>query len=507
LPGATERPGAAPAAAEAGDPGDGKPPFLLSADELPMGRQAVGLTVDVVAPQTININQSAAFKIVVRNNGMTDAVRVTVRDVLPEGLTFLSGSPAPQRVDALLTWHLGTVPAGQERVIVLNVKPTRTGAFDHAATVTMLAGGKSRTIVREPKLKVEQVVPSNKVLRGQSVPFKITVWNTGDGPARNVVVQAQLSAGLRHELVGSAGNPPLELEPIEVINPGERVVVETLVADAVQGGDQSCVVVASSADVVPGAPEARSTQTVTVVEPKLKVTVAGPATRYTDTLATYQLTVGNPGTAPAKNLKIQATIPVSGRLFAMPSGAEFDRPTRRLIWTRPQLDPGEKFTLSFQVRMGGFGVCQVSAEAKGDGGLFEKDMVQTNVEALADVEFDVTERRRVVDVGDQTTFQIKIVNNGTKEATNLLVSAELSKNLDADQTSGTDVGADYSQTSHRLVFPVIKKLGPGKSIELGIRVNAVAEGIATCRVFLQHDDLKDQKLDDMAKLMITTTRR
>ena len=84
-------------------------------------------------------------------------------------------------------------------MILVRVKPTKIGPFDHAATVTLEVGSKSRTIVREPKLKVEQTVNSAKVLKGQQVEFKIVVQNTGDGPARNVIVQAKLSAGLRHE--------------------------------------------------------------------------------------------------------------------------------------------------------------------------------------------------------------------------------------------------------------------------------------------------------------------
>src|SRR5262249_31995684 len=150
---------------------------------------------------------------------------------------------------------------------------------------------------------------------------------------------------------------------IDLIQPGERVVLDTLVADAVQGGGQSCLVVASSPDIPPGAPESRSQQTVTVVEPKLKLTAAGPDKRYTHTLATDEQPVEHPGTAPARNVRVQAAVPVSGRLYVIPPGAQFDRQTRRLVWVRPQVEPGEKAVMSFQVRMGGIGLYQVAAEA------------------------------------------------------------------------------------------------------------------------------------------------
>ena len=94
----------------------------------------------------------------------------------------------------------------------------------------MLAGGKSRTIVREPKLKVEQTATSGKVLKGQPVQFKITISNPGDGPARNVVVQAKLSPGLRHES-GEPNDQNLFEQTLDLIEPGQRVVLDALVAD------------------------------------------------------------------------------------------------------------------------------------------------------------------------------------------------------------------------------------------------------------------------------------
>ena len=48
---------------------------------------------------------------------------------------------------------------------------------------------------------------------------------------------------------------------------------------------------------------------------------------------------------------------------------------------------------------------------------------------MPDVDLVVRERRRVVDVDGTTTFQIRLRNYGTKEATKLQISAKLSDNL------------------------------------------------------------------------------
>ena len=508
LPAATERPGQAAPAANAHE-ADAE--FVLPADRLPVGRQNIGLSVEVLAPQAMNIGQSATLKVIVRNSGTTDAQGVVIRDQLPDGLAFVSSQPETQPIDGkLLTWALGTVAAGSERIITVSVKPTKIGAFEHAATVIVKAGGRSRTMVHEPKLKLELIAATNKVLRGQPVEFKIAITNTGDGPARQVFVQARLSTGLRHETGEANDQNIVEQEPIAVINPGERIVLEALVADTVQGGEQTCHVVVQSPDVVPGSEDAKALVKVTVVEPKLTMKLTGPDKRFTDTLSKYELSLENPGSAPAKNVKVLATVPVSGRLYALPAGAKWDPQSRKLSWTRPQLDPGEKAVFSFEVRMGGIGLYQVAVESRADAGLLAKDTVSTDVSGLADLQMEVTENRRVVDVGDVTIYRIKLVNKGSKEATGINLSAKVSDTVEAKQIYGTDKDGKLDPNEPGLcLFPQIPRLGPGKMIELGIKVQAVKPGSAFCRVFLTHDESNDDKdkIEDFAHFKVTAPVR
>ncbi len=262
-----------------------------------------------------------------------------------------------------------------------------------------------------------------------------------------------------------------------------------------------------SPDVVPGSPEARNLQTVNVVEPKLSVKIIGPKERYTDTRAAYEVTLENPGTATARNVRVQVTLPLTGRLTQVPPGAKYDQQKRALTWLRPQLDPGEKALLSFEVQMRNVGIYAVAAEVKADGITLEKDLFQTNVEGLADVTFDVTEKRRVIDVNGETIFTIKVLNAGSKPATGLLIKAVMTDNIEPIMTSNGEVDAQAQWNKvDTLVFPQIPRLEHGKSIELQIKVRATKPGIAQCRVFLEHDDLKE-KIDDVASFTISPNPR
>ena len=118
----------------------------------------------------------------------------------------------------------------------------------------------------------------------------------------------------------------------------------------------------------------------------------GPDSRYTDTVADYQISLENPGTAPARKIRVLATLPVSGRLVKVPPEARYDSTTRRLYWTIDQLEPNAKpMTFPFQVRMGGIGDYEVLAEATGDGGLKGWDRRHTDVIGMPDVDLVVSE--------------------------------------------------------------------------------------------------------------------
>jgi len=498
----------------AATPGEGAfegPGYVLPSDRLPLGKQEVVLSVDVQAPANLIFNRESIVKIIVKNSGSTDAQGVMVRDELPAGLTFVSSQPEAQRVgDSHLSWRISTLPAGSDRVILLKVKPSKTdGALDHAATVTFQTGSKATSRVLRPRLKLEvvQTPTEGKVLKNKTAEFRIAVTNSGNGPARNVTVKAKLSPGLRHDTGERNEDNSFEL-PIQELGPGQREDLDPLTVEAIQGGAQSCTVTTTSDDVDPDKESAEAIRYLDVVEPKLKMTLTGPDKRYTDTVATYAITLENPGTASARNVKVLATLGVSGRLVAIPPGAKYDTASRRLQWTISQIDPGEKpRPLAFEVRMGGISAYEIHVESRGDNVIPLKDRKITDVQGMPDVDLVVRERRRVVDVDGTTTFQIRLRNYGTKEATRLQVSAKLSDNLDVTDTAGGPEGVSYRKGG-ALMFPLIDRLGPGKEMTLGIKVKVTKPQpkIGTCRVFLLHDDLTEP-LEDMAGVKVTESAR
>ncbi len=126
---------------------------------------------------------------------------------------------------------------------------------------------------------------------------------------------------------------------------------------------------------------------------------------------------------------------------------------------------------------------------------------------MADVDFDITEPLRVVDVGEEIIYRIAVKNHGSKDATRLQISAELSENLEPIAYSGVDETnkQNFDPANRKLVLPEIARLGFGKEMDLAIKVKATKTGLATCRVSLIHADL-ETKLEDMAATKVTASR-
>ena len=137
---------------------------------------------------------------------------------------------------------------------------------------------------------------------------------------------------------------------------------------------------------------------------------------------------------------------------------------------------------------------------------------------MPDVDLVVSERLRVVDVGGKTVFQIRLRNYGTKEATNLVVTASLSKNLRAVGGVGVPTGIDAlkNETGNEVKFVDtrnpelgIKRLGPQEQIIMGITVEATGADpqVAICKVSCTHDKLTGPPLEDTARVRVMPSSR
>jgi uncharacterized repeat protein (TIGR01451 family) len=501
LPGATAPPGGVVPAAGS-NVGPGPDPFALPIDKMGLGKQRVQLSVEVQASPIINLGKESTVSLVVKNDSNADASGVSLVYQLPDGLKINSSTPAADPIPgtSLYHWPKPMLAAGSEWRVVLKVVATSTKACEHAATVTAKTGSRANTIVQEPKLKVEATSAPGRVLKGEQVTFQISVMNPGTGPARNVTVQAKLSGGLQY------GGDALIEQVIDEIGPGQRYPLEELRVDTVGGGQQSCTVDVRSPDVTVVPEDHRITRNVEVTKPDLAVKLEGQLERFTGQVNEYKLTVTNPGTAPAKKVKVVASLPPQGgKLLALPQGAKFDPATRKLIWSIPQLEPLQSVEMSFNYGTSTVGLYRATAEATAPGELRASDTLSTDVTGIAVLDVQLSQTARVMDVGKTNFYDIVIKNSGTKEATRLQLRGKLTGKLKVLKHYNVEKGEfAFNPDSGEFVFPDIERLGVGQSVTLSLEVQATGSGPAGCHVTLAHAEMSEgDKVEDVISTTVT----
>ena len=168
-------------------------------------------TVDDSTP---NRNQNVTFTLTVSNAGPAGATGVTVNDVLPTGLTFVSSTPSQGSFNSGTgVWTVGTINSSANATLQIVATVTTTGAktntaevaasnqFDPNSTPNNNAAGEddrdTETVTPTvADLSVTKTASDTTPEQGQNVVFTVTVANGGPDQATNVAIEDILPAGV-----------------------------------------------------------------------------------------------------------------------------------------------------------------------------------------------------------------------------------------------------------------------------------------------------------------------
>ncbi|MFL6118804.1 DUF6923 family protein, partial [Actinophytocola sp.] len=165
-------------------------------------------------PAAVRPGATATYTLRVRDNGPDRSTGSTLRDTLPAGFTLV-GTPPGATVDGdTITWAVGELAVGAERVLTYDVTaPVEGGTGTNSASVT--ASGPpdpvpdnntarvTTTATPEADLAITKSGPAFAEA-GSSFEWTIEVVNRGPSTARNVVVTDTVPAGFR---VGAVAGP------------------------------------------------------------------------------------------------------------------------------------------------------------------------------------------------------------------------------------------------------------------------------------------------------------
>jgi len=424
------------------------------------------------APAMVSLNENYDYNYTV--TAKDKVKKVVVEEQIPAGPTYVSSDAEADVSGNNVTWTLYNLEKGDNVALKLTVKPTQVADLSSCATITAYPEACTTTSVGVPELAIVKTTPNEQVLLGAGVPWNITVTNTGNFCAYDVVVTDTLPSGVSH----ASGEKVLTTE-LGTLAPGESRDI-TVNTEAAATGEHCNVAVVDSSN----AGSAKDDACVVVVEAGLDVTKEGTPMQFVGKKASYTIKVTNTGDVPLTDVVVTDTVPAQNKLLAAP-GAQTNGNTA--TWTT-NLGAGESksFELTVLGLQGGTYCNQVNA-ASAEYGLSGSDEACTEWRGYPALLIEVIDTEDPLLEGEQTTYVIQITNQGTAQDTNVALNVALPSQLKVVSASGDTKGTISGNNVSFAAYPVLKAK---EIIEFRVVAEAVAEGDARFKAEMKSDLLR-----------------
>jgi len=424
----------------------------------------------------INVGQPCELMLTVKNSGDANASDVVVDVFFPRSVRLTAASPKPATAKTSVVWEFPSLDAGEEREIHITMIPSKRGELAANANVRFSSTATTLLAVEEPMLKVAMKGPS-EVMMGEPASHVVTVSNPGTGVAHNVTLEVTIPEGLQHPK-----GKRLKMD-LGSVNPGEQRSVR-LSLTAVAGGSQNVGVIATSGT------ELRQTANaaVSVLAPSLNLAVDGPALRYVGRDARYSLKLTNDGQAVTNNVRAMYVVPKGFEYLYASRGGKYDDATRTVTWFVGSVSPKEAIDLSLKLKPIELGDFNHVARAVSEHGAIANARTATRIEGTASLVLEVLDLDDPVEIGRETAYEVRVRNEGSKQAQNVGLSIELPNGVKLINIKGP---TQHIAESGLVVFKALPALEPGKTAIFQIHIQGADEGNHRVRARLTSDSIQE----------------
>jgi uncharacterized repeat protein (TIGR01451 family) len=434
------------------DPGNNTGTSIVTPQQADL---AVTKTVDNPMP---NVGDTVTFTVTLKNNGPSDATGVTLHDLLPAGLTFVSANPAKGAYDSTTgTWTVGNVANGASTTLVLQATVASPAAESNVASVTASdvfdpkpSNNTAQAVVtpQQADLHLIKTVNDPTPNVGDTVTFTLTLTNQGPSAATNVTVNDLLPAGLTFQSATptqgtyNAGTGIWSVGTL-ANQATVRLTITARVASAQLSINTATVSHSDQFDPDPADNSGNATVTPQQADLAVTKTVDNPIPNVGDTV-TYTITVTNNGPDTATNITLNDDLP-AGMTFvsATPDTGTYNPVTG--IWAINSLASGTTATLAIKARVTspnpGTNTATITAADQFDPNPANNSASASATPLVADLSLTKTVSNPNPNVGDTITFTLTLHNAGPDPATGTVVSDPLPAGL-------TFQGANPSQGTY-----------------------------------------------------------
>ena len=422
--------------------------------------QYADLAVDkVVSDPHPNVGEQVTFTVTVRNLGADPATNVSLLDVLPVGLTFISASAAAGTAFSPSSgiWTVNTLPVGGAKTLTIAAAVALPGTFTNVAAVRSSDQYDPNTgndrddatlTTRAADLAVVKTVSDAAPNVGDTITFTITVTNRGPDAANAVeITDAFPTAGLQLLTatpsqgaydtgtgIWTVGTVDVGPGAAQTLTLAARVLAPALNTVPPAQTNVARVTKANEYDPNPGNNTGSATETPRYADLGVKKTTSKVQPDVGDTV-TYTVSLFNLGTSAATNVEVTDSLPGNvAFLSASPAaGTRFTPTATGGLWSVPVIQPGQTLVLTLVVRATassvGFNTATITATDVWDPN-DRNDTAKTPTDPQqADLDVVKTVDQPRPNVGDTITYTVALDNLGPSTARDVVVNDPLPAGL------------------------------------------------------------------------------
>ncbi len=428
--------------------------------------EAPAISFRTSGPRRISIGREAAYQVTIFNHSSSTADEVICTVQLPPwadvtGTSSSIGAPnvdVDERENNIVRWVIPHLQGNGRETLALNIVPRDSRPFDLAIGWALGHDQSMAQIeVEEPKLELT-LNGSEEVDYGDTQKYTISVSNPGSGDAENVMLNLMPMAN-QQQMAGARN--------LGTIAAGERKSIE-LELTAHQAGRLTVKAMAFAE----GGLRAEASQDVLVRRANLDVVIMGPPRNYAATVATYKIRIENTGNSMADNAVAVVSLPAGATFVDSTDGGKFDAQRAQVQWNIGALRPSSIRVLEMKCELNSAGENRVDVQCQSSQEINVAKSVVTVVEALADLKLFVNDPPGAVSVGQESEYEVRIANRGTKAAENIQLIGYFSEGVEPESV----VGGPAQLSTGQVMFDPIDYIAPGKEVVYRISARASQPG-------------------------------
>ena len=479
-------------------------------------------TTKTASTTTANEGDNITYSIGVTNNGVAQASSLAVSDSCPAGTTFVSASPSGVTSYTSGTWTVGTlnnaasetlnlvcsVDVGQGGNTVTNTLSTADIAMDQTDPNNVNDGATaSTTISNESDISTTKTASPATVDEGDNITYSIGVTNNGAAQATNLTVADACPTGTTFVNATPSGTSTFAAGTWTVGTLANSASETLSLVCTVNAGTSGTTInnTLSSSDIAmdqtdPNNANDGATASTTINnDADISMTkTASAATANEGDNITYSIDVTNNGPAQATTLEISDSCPTGTTFVNVTTSGTSTYASG--TWTVGTLanSASETLDLVCSVDVGQGGNTVTNTLSSSDIAMDQTDPDNTNdgasasttISDEADISLTKTASATTANEGDNITYSIDVMNNGTAQATNLTItdSCPSGTTLVSTTPSGTTTYAAGTWTVGTLANTSNETLDLVCSVDVGQGGNTITNTLSSSDIAMDQTD-------------------